>query len=273
MKRKIEALNEPNINTPVVILCGGKGTRIFEETESKPKPMVEIGPRPILWHIMKTYASYNYKNFILCLGYKGEKIKEYILNYQALNSDLKINLGNRGVEYLNGCDEDDWNIILSDTGLEAMTGARVKRIEKYVDSDDFMITYGDGVSDIDIEELIKFHKNHDKIGTVTGVNYIGRFGELAVAGNKVAKFSEKPRFSDENMISGGYFVFKKEFFKYLWQSDDCVLEKEPLEKLAADGELMVYKHKGFWQCLDTFRDKQLLNDLWNSGQADWKVWK
>ena len=258
---------------PVVILCGGKGTRIYEETEQKPKPMVEIGNKPILWHIMKIYAHYNLKNFILCLGYKGEFIKSYFLNYQAFNCDFTVKLGNRDIHMHNDCIESDWEVTLADTGLETMTGARVKRIEKYIDADNFMVTYGDGVADIDISELLRFHQSHGKIGTVTGVHFVSRFGELAVDDRRVTKFAEKSGASDDDgLISGGFFVFKKDFFKYVWEIDDCILEREPLEKLAADGELMVYHHKGFWQCLDTFREKQLLNDMWNSGQAKWKVW-
>ena len=258
---------------PVVILCGGFGARIHEETEQKPKPMVEIGNKPILWHIMKTYAQYNFKDFILCLGYKGEVIKNYFLNYSALNRDFTVKLGKRDVHFLNDSPESDWEVTLADTGLEAMTGARIKRIEKYIDTDDFMVTYGDGVADINIDELVSFHQSHGKIGTVTGVHYLSRFGEMVVDDRKVAKFAEKPwTYGHEGIINGGFFVFKKDFFKYLWNGDDCTLEKEPLENLAADGELMVYHHKGFWQCLDTFREKQLLNELWDSGQARWRVW-
>ena len=258
---------------PVVILCGGHGTRIYEETEYKPKPMVEIGNKPILWHIMKIYAHYNLKNFILCLGYKGEVIKNYFLNYSALNCDFTVGLGKGNIRVRNNCLESDWEVTLADTGLEAMTGARIKRIEKYVDADSFIVTYGDGLADINIDELARFHQSHGKIGTVTGVRYLSRFGEMAIDDRKVTKFSEKPKISgDEGLISGGFFVFKRDFFRYVWEGDDCVLEREPMEKLAADGELMIYRHNGFWQCLDTFREKQLLNEMWNSGQARWKVW-
>ena len=255
-------------NYPVVILCGGKGTRIREETDNKPKPMVEIGNRPILWHIMKTYAQYDFNNFVLCLGYKGEVIKSYFLNYKALNSDFSLE--GRNVRLLSECAESNWTVALASTGLEAMTGARIKRIERYVETDNFLVTYGDGVADIDIEELLKFHHSHGKIGTVTGVRYSSRFGELTTTEDRVIAFDEKP--AKVGWISGGFFVFKKEMFKYLQNQDSCVLEKEPLEKLAAEGELMVYKHRGFWQCLDTFRDKQLLNDMWDSGDAKWKTW-
>lgn len=258
---------------PVVILCGGRGTRINEETEHKPKPMVEIGNKPILWHIMKIYANYDFKNFILCLGYKGEVIKNYFLNYSALNCDFRVNLGKRDVHIYNDSPESDWEVTLADTDLEAMTGARIKRIEKYVDTDNFMVTYGDGVADINIDELVRFHQTHGKIGTVTGVRYISRFGELVFDDKSVREFAEKPlTLGHEGVISGGFFVFKRDFFRYLWEGDDCILERAPLENLVADGELMVYHHKGFWQCLDTFREKQILNELWDSGQTPWKVW-
>jgi len=258
---------------PVVILCGGAGTRIHEETEDKPKPMVEIGNKPVLWHIMKIYAHYNLNNFILCLGYKGEVIKNYFLNYQTLNCDFAINLGKRDIHMYNEPPESDWQVTLSDTGLKAMTGARIKRIEKYVDTDNFMVTYGDGVADINLDELIRFHQSHGKIGTVTGVHYLSRFGQMAIDGEVVTRFAEKPMMTgNDGLINGGFFVFKRDFFRYLWEENDCVTEREPLEKLAADGELRVYHHKGFWQCLDTFREKQLLDELWDSGQAKWKVW-
>jgi len=258
---------------PVVILCGGRGIRISEEIEHKPKPMVEIGNKPILWHIMKIYAYYNFTNFILCLGYKGEVIKRYFLDYSALSCDFTVNLGKGDVHLHNNSVESDWNVALIDTGLEAMTGARIKKIEKYVDSDNFMVTYGDGVADINIAELVRFHQSHGKIGTVTGVYPISRFGEMVTDGAKVTRFAEKPKMHGvEGAISGGFFVFKRDVFKYLRPEDGCVLEGKPLENLSSDGELMVYPHEGFWQCLDTFREKQLLDEMWNSGQAKWKVW-
>lgn len=258
---------------PVVILCGGLGTRIYEETQDKPKPMVEIGDKPALWHIMKIYAQYNFNNFILCLGYKGQLIKNYFLNYLALNSDFTINIGQGNVKVHSNCSECDWNVTLVDTGLYTMTGARIKRIEKYVDSDNFMVTYGDGVADVNINELVRYHQSHGKIGTITGVCPISRFGEMVIESQKVTRFAEKPRMTGlEGIINGGFFVFRRDFFKYIWEGEDCVLEREPLANLAIDGELMVYQHQGFWQCLDTFREKQLLNELWNSGQARWKIW-
>lgn len=259
-------------NTPkVIILCGGMGTRLKEETEFKPKPMVEIGGKPILWHIMKIYASHGFKDFVLCLGYKGEIIKHYFLNYEMINSDITVELGSGNVKIHNSHQEQGWQITLADTGENAMTGARVKRIEKYIDGDLFMLTYGDGVADIDIKKLLEFHKSHGKIGTVTGVHPSSRFGELVVKSDIVKEFSEKPQIN-EGFINGGFFVFNKKFFGYLKDEDDCTLEREPLEKLASDSELMIYKHKGFWQCMDTYRDMTSLNKIWRT-QSPWKVWK
>lgn len=256
----------------VVILCGGKGTRLREETEYRPKPMVSIGGRPILWHIMKTYAHYGYKDFVLCLGYKGEMIKEYFLYYEAMNNDFTINLGNRKkIQLHNNHDEHDWNVTLVNTGEETMTGARVKRIERYVEGDTFMLTYGDGVADINIGSLVKYHGLHDKIGTMTGVCLSSRFGEISTENNLVTRFNEKPK-SMNGLLNGGYFVYNTEFFDYLSSDPDCVLENDPLESLVKDSQLMVYPHKGFWQCMDTYREFELLNALWESNQAPWKVW-
>jgi len=256
----------------VVILCGGLGTRMKEETEYRPKPLVEIGNRPILWHIMKIYAHYGYMDFILCLGYKGEMIKDYFLDYEAMNNDFTIRLGNRSsIQFHSNHRESDWNVTLVDTGEETQTGARVKRIEKYIDSDLFMVTYGDGVGSINIKELLEFHKSYAKIGTITGVRPSSRFGELKTKNNKVVKFHEKPQVS-EGLINGGFFVFNRKFFKYLWDADNCALEKEPLERLTKDEQLMIYTHKGFWQCVDTYRELELLNELWYSENPPWKVW-
>lgn len=256
----------------VVILCGGFGTRLHQETEVRPKPMVEIGGRPILWHIMKTFAHYGHKEFVLCLGYKGESIKNYFLNYNEINNDFTIDLSNGNLEIHNNQDETDWKITLVNTGLNTMTGARVKRIEEFVDGDLFMLTYGDGVTDIDINKLVEFHKSQNKIGTVTGVSPPSRYGELAIAEDKVVSFKEKPQ-NNGSFISGGYFVFRPEFFKYLRAEIDCVLEQDPLERLVADGELAVYTYRGFWQCMDTYRDFLYLNELWDQGQAKWQVWR
>lgn len=254
----------------VVILCGGKGTRLKEETELKPKSMIEIGGMPILWHIMKTYAHCGFNEFILCLGYKSEVIKDYFYNYEILSNDFTIELGTENIEVHRKHSETGWKITLVDTGLDAMTGARVKRIERFVDDDVFMVTYGDGVSDLDINKLLQYHKAHRKIGTVTGVFSPSQYGELSILGDQVLTFNEKKNKQD-NSISGGYFVFNKEFFRYLKNDDDCILEREPLEKLTLDGELKVFSHKGFWQCMDTPRDYKYLNELWRKGNPPWKV--
>lgn len=255
----------------VVILCGGLGTRLREETEYKPKPMVEIGDRPILWHIMKIYSAYGFNEFVLCLGYKGEMIKDYFYHYKTRNNDFSINLRSGDIAVHDSKEENDWNVILANTGLYSMTGARIKRVEKYIDDDQFMLTYGDGVTDLNISELLEFHKKHGKIGTVTGVYPPSRYGELRIEGDRVVSFDEKPD-TGVAPISGGYFVFNREFFDYLKSDDSCVLEKEPLANLARGGQLKVYNHRGFWQCMDTYRDYMFLNDLWKSNRAQWKVW-
>jgi glucose-1-phosphate cytidylyltransferase len=256
----------------VVILCGGKGTRLREETEYRPKPMVSIGGRPILWHIMKTYAYYGHNDFVLCLGYKGEMIKEYFLHYETMNNDFTINLGDRNkIQLYSKHDECDWNVTMVNTGEETMTGARVKRIERYVEGDTFMLTYGDGVADINIGSLVKYHESHGKIGTMTGVCPSSRFGEISVENNLVTRFNEKSQ-SMNGLINGGYFVCNGEFFDYLSNNDNCVLEKDPLEKLVNDSQLMVYAHEGFWQCMDTYREFELLNTLWKSNKAPWRIW-
>ena len=255
----------------IVILCGGQGTRLREETEYKPKPMVEIGDKPILWHIMKTYASYGFNKFVLCLGYKGDMIKDYFYHYKMINNDFSIKLGSGDITIHDSREETDWNIILANTGLNSMTGARIKRIEKYIEGDRFMVTYGDGVTDLNISKLLKFHDQHGKIGTVTGVYPPSRYGELRIDGDRVVSFDEKPEIG-VSPISGGYFVFNKEFFDYLKPEESCILEKDPLSNLAADSQLKVYNHTGFWQCMDTYRDFMFLNDLWKSNKAQWKVW-
>ncbi len=258
---------------PVVILCGGLGTRLREETEFKPKPMVKIGNRPILWHIMKIYAHYGFRKFILCLGYKGELIKEYFYHYEVMNNDVTIRLGsNCGFNIYNSHDEDDWQITLCNTGDYSQKGARLKRIEKYVDTDSFMVTYGDGVADIDIGELLKFHQSHGKTATVTGVRpQFLRFGELNIQDVQVTRFSEKPEYTG-NYVNGGFFVFNRVFFDYLEDRDDCDLEVGPLNQISQKGEMMMYKHDKFWTCMDTIRDTEYLNNLWNNNQAAWKIW-
>lgn len=256
----------------VVILCGGMGTRLREETEIKPKPMVEVGGMPILWHIMKTYAHYGFNEFILCLGYKGEMIKEYFYHYEVLSNDFTIELGSKKIDIHPRHSEQGWKITLVDTGLNTMTGARVKRIERFIKEEMFMLTYGDGVTDINIHKLLEYHKNHGKIGTVTGVSPPSRYGELLIHKDQVISFREKPK-NNDNSISGGYFIYNKEFFNYLKDDDDCILEREPLEMLAKDEELQVYQHTGFWQCMDTYRDYKYLAELWEKGNPPWKVWK
>ncbi len=260
-------------NMKVVILCGGRGTRLREETEVRPKPLVEIGNRPILWHIMKTYSHYGFKDFLLCLGYKGDMIKDYFLNYEAMNNDFTINLGNRNnITFHNAHLERDWNVTLVNTGDHSQTGARIKKIEEYVDGETFMVTYGDGVGNIDIKELLQFHKKNGRIGTLTGVHPSSRFGELLIKGKDIVEFNEKPLVS-QGFINGGFFVFEKKLFNYLSDSEDCSLEHDPLGSLSADSQLSVYKHDGFWQCMDTQRELDILNDLWKQGKAPWKVWR
>lgn len=256
-----------------VILCGGMGTRLKEETEYKPKPMVEIGGKPILWHIMKIYSHYGIKDFVLSLGYKGEMIKEYFYHYEILNNDFTIVLGNKEhIEIHSNNAEKDWCITLADTGDKALKGARLKRVQQYVDDDTFMLTYGDGVADVDINALLAFHNKHGKLATVTGISPASRFGELKIKGNQVESFSEKPRDGD-GLINGGFFVFNKGIFDYLSADENCDLEIGPLEKIAGEGQLMVYKHRGTWACMDTIRDMEYLNKLWVEGKAEWKVWE
>jgi glucose-1-phosphate cytidylyltransferase len=256
----------------VVILAGGLGTRLREETEYRPKPMVRIGTKPILWHIMKIYDHYGFHDFVICLGYKGSLIKDYFLNYEIMNSDFTVNLGTRGNLILHDDHaERNWNVTLAETGEKSQTGARVKKIEKYIDGDTFMLTYGDAVADIDISRLLAFHRSHGKIGTVTGVHASSRFGELCTDSRQVKQFCEKSE-SREGFVNGGFFVFNKELFSYLDDTDECTLEKEPLERLAADEELMMHPHEGFWQCCDTYRELELLNAAWNNPNPPWKVW-
>jgi len=259
-------------NIKVVMLCGGRGTRLEEVTEVRPKPLVDIGRKPMLWHIMKFYAHYGFKDFVLCLGYKGEMIKEYFLNYEAMNNDFTIGFGESGgIKYHTDHLEKNWTVTLVDTGEKAQTGARVKRIENYIDENIFMLTYGDGVGDVNIDKLFDFHLSHGRIGTVTAVHPSSRFGELIIDGEKAKEFSEKSQ-TTEGFINGGFFVFSREFFKYLSKDDDCILEKEPLENLAEDGQLSVFKHEGFWQCMDTRRELDLLVKLWEESRAPWKIW-
>jgi glucose-1-phosphate cytidylyltransferase len=254
----------------VVVLCGGLGTRLREETEFRPKPMVEIGGRPILWHIMKIYAQSGFREFVLCLGYRGNTIKEYFLNYEAMNNDFTISLGQKSqIQYNDVHTEQGFQVTLADTGQSTMTGGRVKRIQKYIDSDTFLLTYGDGVADLDIAKLLEFHRSHGKLATVTAVTPSSRFGVLEMNKNRVMNFLEKPRM--EGFTSAGFFVLNRKVFDYLG-GDDCTFEHEPLERLAKEGELMAYRHEGFFFAMDTYREYEYLNQLWTNGQAPWKVW-
>jgi glucose-1-phosphate cytidylyltransferase len=254
-----------------VILAGGLGTRISEETYLKPKPMIEIGGKPILWHIMKMYAAHGINHFVICLGYKGYSIKEYFVNYYRHMSDMTIDLSDNSIEVHNNFSE-NWKITLIDTGEESMTGGRIKRIYDYIkDDESFCLTYGDGVSDVDISKVIEFHNNHKKLATLTATQPPGRFGALNInAEDRITEFQEKPD-GDGNFINGGFFVLSPEIVKYI-DGDHTLWEQEPLKNLAKDNQLMAYKHRGFWQPMDTLRDKNHLEDLWQSGKAPWKIW-
>ncbi len=251
----------------VVILCGGRGTRLVEETEYRPKPMVHVGDRPILTHIMDIYSGYGFKDFILTLGYKGAMIKDYFLNFDYYTNDFTIDLGEGKVITPHTRRHPDWRITLANTGEETLTGGRIKRIEQYIEGDTFMLTYGDGVSDIEIDQLLNYHRKMGKIATVTGVHPMTRFGELDIEDGLVKEFREKPQVKT-GLINGGFFVFQREVFDYL--SEDGSLEREPLENLARDGELAIFPHDGFWHCMDTYRDMEHLNEIWASGDAPWK---
>ena len=252
-----------------VILAGGYGTRISEETHLKPKPMIEIGGKPILWHIMKTYASYGINEFVICCGYKGYIVKEYFANYFLHMSDVTFDMKNNSMEVHHKFVE-PWKVTVVDTGLDTMTGGRLKRVKEYVDDGTFCFTYGDGLSDIDISKLISFHRNQKTLATVTAVQPPGRFGVLDIQKEKISNFIEKPT-GDGSWINGGFFVLEPQVFDYL-KDDKSIWEKEPLEKLAKDNQLSAYKHNGFWQPLDTLRDKNHLDELWNSNRASWKNW-
>jgi len=252
-----------------VILAGGYGTRISEETHLKPKPLIEVGGMPILWHIMKNYSFYNINDFVICCGYKGYLIKEYFANYFLHMSDVTFDMKNNKMEVHRKFVE-PWTVTLVDTGLETMTGGRLKRIEQFVDKDSFCFTYGDGLSDVNITELIDFHKNKGTVATVTAVQPPGRFGTLKIDDNKISSFTEKPA-GDGNWINGGFFVLESKIFDYI-ENDSTIWERDPLEKLSSQGQLSAFKHRGFWQPLDTLRDKNHLDDLWNSHKAPWKIW-
>jgi glucose-1-phosphate cytidylyltransferase len=255
----------------VVILCGGLGTRLREETEFRPKPMVPVGGRPILWHIMKTYASHGHKDFILCLGYKGDVIKEYFRNYHWNISDVTLTLGSvPKVQYHGSHDEEDWTVTLVDTGQETLTGGRIQRILPYVGDETFLLSYGDGLADTNINASVDFHKKHGALATITAVVPESRFGELKLEGDTVISFREK-QVSETELINGGYFILDPKIGNYL-TGDKCIFEQEPLRSLADEGQLKAWVHRGFWQCMDTFREQQMLEQLWQSGRAPWKIW-
>ena len=255
----------------VVILCGGKGTRLREETEYRPKPMIEIGGRPILWHIMKLYAHHGLKDFVLCLGYKGEVIKDYFLNYHAMSKDFTINLGFRkGIMFHGNHDEEDWNVTLADTGQETLTAERLYRVRRYIGSEPFMVTYGDGVADINVKDLLQFHRSQGRLATLTGYQDVSRFGVVQNDGaGRVTGFKEKPQVQEA--INAGFLVFEPGVLNYL-KDQDCMLEKV-LPVLADANQLSIYPHDGFWHCMDTYRDFLHLNDLWDREAAPWKIWK
>jgi len=256
----------------VVIFAGGLGTRISEETDARPKPMVEIGGKPILWHIMKIYSQYGFNEFIICLGYKGYIIKEYFMHYFLHNSDITIELDNNKVE-IHGTNTESFKVTLVDTGQNTKTAGRLQQVKKYVGNEDFMLTYGDGVSDVNMKDLLKFHQSHNKIGTVTAVQMDARFGGMDLDDNgEVVSFREKAK-DESKWINGGFFVLKPEVFKYLDRDmNDMMWEDEPLEKLTVDNQLVAYRHKGFWKCMDALRDKLELEALWQTNKAKWKIW-
>jgi glucose-1-phosphate cytidylyltransferase len=255
----------------VAILAGGHGTRLAEETEIKPKPMVEIGGRPILWHIMKIYDAYGFKNFVVALGYKGEIIKKYMVEYRSLCGNVTVNMCNGECRYHEDNNDLDWTVELIETGLHTQTGGRIKRLAPFIGNETFMLTWGDGVSDVDINKLLEFHKSHGKLATMTAVRPPARYGHIEMNGSQVLEFSEKPQ-TGEGWINGAFFVMEPQVFDYI-DGDETQFEKEPLENLARDGQLMAYKHTSFWQCMDTLREKYVLQKYWDSGKPPWKVWQ
>lgn len=252
----------------VAILAGGRGSRLAEETDVKPKPMVEIGGHPILWHIMKIYSHFDYQDFIVALGYRGEVIKKYMVDYNSLHSNLSVELSSGEVTRYGGR-APDWTVELIDTGIPTMTGGRIKRLEPHID-DTFMLTWGDGVADVDIDELVQFHRAHGRLATMTIVRPPARYGHIELSDSRVKAFTEKPQIGT-GWINGAFFVLEPEVFDYI-EGDETQWEKEPMERLAAEGELMAYKHTSFWQCMDTLREKYILDNYWESGDAPWKVW-
>lgn len=252
----------------VILLAGGFGTRLAEYTDTIPKPMVTVGGRPILWHLMRTYANYGHKDFYLALGYKAELIKEYFLHYRSLNADFTVDLATGSITS-HQTDTADWRVTLVNTGLESMTGGRIKRLQSFIGNEPFMLTYGDGVANIDLDALLRFHRSHGKMVTVSAVHPGARFGELVIESDQVRSFQEKPQMG-QGWINGGYFVIQPEFFDLI-EGDATILEREPLEQAASIGELMAYRHEGFWQCMDTKRDRDFLEELWQCGKAAWQV--
>jgi len=255
----------------VVVLAGGQGTRLAEETEVRPKPMVEIGGRPLLWHIMKHYAHHGFREFVLALGHRGEVIKRYLIDYRPLHSNLTVDVGSGAVAVTPCQAVDDWKVHLVDTGYSTLTGGRVQRLKDRLAGGTFMVTYGDGLASVDVGALLRFHRHQGKIATLTAVRPPARFGSLVFDGERVVRFSEKPQ-SGEGWINGGFLVFEPAVFSYL-EGDDTSLEAGTMERLAADGQLAAYRHEGFWQCVDTLRDLRLLRALWDSGDAPWKTWE
>lgn len=254
----------------VAILCGGLGTRLREETEFRPKPMVEIGGRPILWHIMKRYAHYGHADFLLALGYKGDVIRDYFLHYEVRHRDFTVTLGKGDIKIHGGHAENDWCVTLAETGANTLTGGRLRRLASYLDSGPFMVTYGDGVADVDLDALLAYHRRMGKLGTVTAVRPSSRFGELGIENGLVSSFQEKPQVH-EGWINGGFFVLERKVIDLIG-GDDETLEQGLLGLLSKKGELAVYQHQGFWQCMDTYREMELLNDMWRANKAPWKVW-
>ena len=251
----------------VIILAGGYGTRLKEETEFKPKPMIKIGGKPIIWHIMKTYSHYGFNEFIIAGGYKVEMLKNYFLNFLQMNNDIQIDLKTNSIRILSN-EQEPFSVTIIDTGLKTMTGGRIKRLQKYIGNNRFMVTYGDGVADIDINELMNFHLSHGKLATVTGVRPASRFGTLKTDGHIVTNFKEKPQ-ADDGFINGGFFIFEPEVFNYI-EGDEIMLEKAPLERLSEEKKLAIFKHEKFWKCMDTYKDMEEFNVLWKEGNAQWK---
>lgn len=254
----------------VGILAGGVGSRISEETTIKPKPMVEIGGKPILWHIMKHYAHHGFRDFAIALGYRGEQIKKYFADYVSLNGSLTVNMSTGEVSHHDKGDELDWRVDLIDTGVNTNTGGRIKRLQPYMGNETFMLTWGDGLSDIDLQKLLAFHRSHGKLATVTAVHPVARFGQMMISGAQVLEFSEKPQ-TTTDWINGAFFVLEPGVFEYI-EGDDTAWDYGPMMKLAQDRQLMAFKHESFWQCMDTLREKKLLEELWESGKAPWHVW-